>query len=301
MAVLNCKVYKEGNHWVANIPCFVEKKEDHSRRKDEKFDKFKVFYKEAFEKRISKKKIFDYIKDRFWETVEDICNDIPTDEELEVFYKRHVGNVRKRLQRYNHKAALSEWNYFITLTYDSEKMSADEFENKVRRSLSNFATRHKWKYMLVWEYGKEGGRLHLHALCNIPDGEMVGALQIRKDYSTKRHKWEFRTENTYFAKRFGRNDFQRLSDKVDYQRAIDYLKKYITKNNEFLVYSRGIPDCVEMVVDTEKDVYCIYQNCCFKAILYDGLFMSKEDIDEFIADFEAVELGLELEEVRFPI
>ena len=300
MAIFNCKVYKEGSHWVANIPCTVEKREYGGRSQDDCFEKFKGFYREAFEKRISRKKILEYIKERFWETMEDI-NDLISDEDLEAYYKRHVGNVRKRLQRYNRKAALGEWNYFVTLTYDSEKLTADEFEYQIRMTLSSFAYRHGWKYILVWEYGEKNQRLHLHALCFIPDGGMVGELQIRKDYSTKRHKWEFRTENTYFAKRFGRNDFQSIKDGSDYRRAVDYLKKYITKNNEFLVYSRGIPDCVEMVIDTEKDVFCIYNSCCLKAILYDGLFMSDEDINEFMTEFEPVELGLEYAEGMLPI
>ena len=156
--------------------------------------------------------------------------------------KRKLNNLYHRKKRFRRKAYLNRWNYFVTFTYDEDKHTADEFKAKLRKTLSNFHSRRGWRYMGVFERGEETGHLHFHALVYIPDGEMPGKLVEKEEYSTKRHCMEKRIENTFFARRYGINDFQPLNAvAVRYGKSIDYCLKYIGKTGERIVYSRGIP------------------------------------------------------------
>lgn len=65
--------------------------------------------------------------------------------------------------------------------------------------------------MGVFERAPETGRLHFHALLYVLDGEMIGTITEKQDYSTKQHKMQTTHENDFFAERFGRNDFAELS------------------------------------------------------------------------------------------
>jgi len=95
-------------------------------------------------------------------------------------------SMRVRIKRFERKAHMNRWNYFVTFTYDPKKQTEESFRKKLRKSLSNLHTRRGWKYMGVFEKGGENGTLHFHALIYVLDGEMIGTLIAKNEYSKKR-------------------------------------------------------------------------------------------------------------------
>lgn len=63
----------------------------------------------------------------------------------------------------------------------------------------------------------------------------------RNDYSFSTHKRQTINQNTYFLKRFGRNDFEPINDQTRMNDATAYLMKYMEKSGEKVVYSKGLP------------------------------------------------------------
>ena len=67
-------------------------------------------------------------------------------------------NLWKRIKRFRRKAHMYRWNYFVTFTYNPRKHTEESFRKKLRKCLSNLSTRKGWKYMGVWERGRESVR-----------------------------------------------------------------------------------------------------------------------------------------------
>ena len=119
----------------------------------------------------------------------------------------------------------------------------------------HFSARRDWRYMGAWERGELGQRLHFHALTYIPEGQMPGELEEHEDYSTKRHRREKSIQNSFFNERFGRSDFSAVNNACEVADSIKYMLKYISKNDEKIVYSRGLKTYfVSDVLD--EDILC---------------------------------------------
>ena len=133
--------------------------------------------------------------------------------------------------------------------------------------------------MGVFERAPETGRLHFHGLLYVPDGEMLGKLQEKTDYSTAQEKMQTRNENSFFAKYYGRNDFEEITEaQMEYGNSVDYILKYIGKTNERIVYSRGVPTEISLNL-TEKDVITELTNdFTYKVILFDDVVNWERDI-----------------------
>ena len=59
---------------------------------------------------------------------------------------------------------------------------------------------------------------------------------------SKTHRNKKTGQNTFFNKKFGRSDFEKIIKKPRaYLSAIEYILKYISKTGERIVYSRGLP------------------------------------------------------------
>ena len=58
------------------------------------------------------------------------------------------------------------------------------------------------------------------------------------NFTTRRR--QITKQNSFFAKRFGRNDFEKIEDKNRLGDALAYIMKYIEKSGEKIVYSRGL-------------------------------------------------------------
>ena len=187
-------------------------------------------------------------------------------------------NAYNRRKRFRRKAYLNDWNYFVTLTFNDELLNAEQFKQKVRKCLSNFHTRRNWRYMGVFEHSPEKNRLHFHAIMYIPEDEMPGEICEKKSYSPISGRVESRHENSFFAKRFGINDFAAIQpETLKYDGLINYILKYLEKQGERIIYSRGIPSeiCKEL---TCEDIIAGYFDYVTKFVLVDRVIDFKRDI-----------------------
>ena len=269
-----CNVYNDGSHFIATpkIPGekrFIKKKAKTMLDKD--FDRW---FLEAISTERSYKKQMAYIRAKVLEEYgfpgEELIKFL--DSYIEGKYKAKMKNIDLRKKRFRRKAYLNDWNYFVTFTYDSSKQSEESFKASLRKCLSNFHTRRNWRYMGVWEYGEKDKRLHFHALMFIPEGQMPGEIYERKDYSERKHKMIITHENSYFFKHYGKNDFQPITkESLKRGNTLDYILKYITKTNEKIVYSRGIPSEFTDIID-EDDIAVATIDFVVKYVLYDDIY-----------------------------
>lgn len=204
-------------------------------------------------RRMTRKQIFDELYDKYLslkpkEREKAITDDMrplfKTEEALQSFIEenchRRWRNVVVRRERFARKARNQNFQWFVTFTYADSKHTEDRFKQRLQETLRRLATRHNWLYMGVWERGKDTDRLHFHALVHIPDGEMVGEFEKVTDYNKKTGRQKTVIQNTYFAEKFGRNEFDDISFDRAYGKAIGYVMKYMGKQNVKAVYSRGL-------------------------------------------------------------
>lgn len=181
------------------------------------------------------------------------------EDDLQYFISRKMHNAYRasmaRLNRCKRRVALHGLDWFCTFTYDGNKMTEEQFSKKLLNTLRHFASRKGWKYMGAWERG-EKGRLHFHALLNIPEGTMSGEVQKRREYDPVRKKMVTCNINTFFEKTFGRNTFDKLSSiAMRYSKTAEYIVKYLEKDGGKLICSRGLDTFIETEVDSE-DIIC---------------------------------------------
>ena len=187
-------------------------------------------------------------------------------------------NLYARKKRFRRKGYLNKWNFFVTFTYDDGKQSEETFRKRLRVCLSHLHTRRGWRYMGVFERAPETGRLHFHGVFYIPEGEMIGKIEEKTDYSTAQGRMQTRHENGFFVKRFGRNDFEELNDmELKHGQTLNYVLKYIGKTGERIVYSRGIPTVIYCEVK-DDDIITEMQDYGTKYILWDDVISWERDI-----------------------
>lgn len=196
---------------------------------------------------------------------------------------RKFKNFIYRRLRCLRKLNLTEFNYFCTFTYDSKKMSEDDFRKSFSYFLQNKSSRDGWRYIGVWERGSENDRLHFHCLLNCDDSTLPGENVKKRKWSSKVRRMVSVVENSYLATRFGANDFSplNLEDADEYLDILNYLIKYIEKSGERLVYSRGLSQYFESYIDDEDDVVCIDYIHGVKMVLFDD-FANYNSKGEFI-------------------
>lgn len=273
------KVYKDGNHYVGRDVDTLHSTHNNSRgclTEEQRY--FDTQYSMLIKQRMTKSALSHNLKSAMLEQYPDMenCNKF-VEENIE----RKKQNFYLRLKRFRRKANLNLWNRFVTITYDSNKMSENEFKTKLRKCLSNLHSRRGWRYMGVFELGEENNRLHFHALMYIPNGEMVGDIVERKDYSTKQHKMQSTLTNTFFESKFGRSDFAELNQQeVANGSAIKYITKYLEKSGEKIVYSRGIPSEIYKYIENE-DVATEMFDFCKKYVFFDDVIDVDKDIMRF--------------------
>ena len=213
-------------------------------------DEFKRFYRQTVGMRWKKRR--KYVTDNMRPYFDN-------EDELGYFIGRKLHNAYRatmmRLNRCKRRVALHGLDWFCTFTYDDKKMTEEEFSKKLLNTLRHFASRKGWKYMGAWERG-ETGRLHFHALLNIPEGTMSGEVEKRREYDPVRRKMVTCNINTFFEKTFGRNTFDKLSSlAMRYSRTAEYIVKYLEKDGGRLICSRGLDTFIETEVDSE-DIIC---------------------------------------------
>lgn len=122
--------------------------------------------------------------------------------------------------------------------------------------------------MGVWERSPEKKRLHFHGIFYIPDGTLSGEMEDINSFNFTTRRRQITKQNSFFAKRFGRNDFEKIEDKNRLGDALAYIMKYIEKSGEKIVYSRGLAQFfISDVMD--EDIVCLYGMEEQKFLLYD--------------------------------
>ena len=135
--------------------------------------------------------------------------------------------------------------------------------------------------MGVFECGEVNGSVHFHALIYVPEGEMIGELIEKREYSTKSGERYTRCGNTFFDKYFCISDFQEVNPVLLKRGGTSrYLVKYIMKTGEKVVYSRGIPAeiCKEL---SDNDVVGTYFDFVTKYVLWDDVLDWERDIKNY--------------------
>jgi len=161
------------------------------------------------------------------------------------FYKSSQSfNARKK--RFINKAFCNSsiWNYFATFTYDPELFKDEnEFTEYMKKYLRRLAYRRKVKYMGAFEKSPVG-RTHLHVLMSLPD-DYVDLLKIEEEeyYDKRSGTVKSALISQTLKKNIGRCDFKDIySDSDDFIRVLDYICKYISKQENKILYSRGLRD-----------------------------------------------------------
>ncbi|MBQ8356225.1 MAG: hypothetical protein IJX39_00290 [Clostridia bacterium] len=272
-----CRVFHDGTNYVAHAPGRSPYAGVKRRPKKPHELAFRELYRStltgtrsvtadgvSFTPGISGKKQAQYIM----ETLEDTFGAIENWEKfVEEEFAREEHNYYVRKRRFCRKAFLNDWNYFVTFTYSDEKETEESFKRRLRRALSNLHSRRNWYYMGCFERS-EIGRLHFHGLFYIPPGQMVGKIREEKSYSTKRRRMQISFINSWFEKRFGRNDFEEITgDDVKRGPTLGYILKYIEKTGERIIYSRGIPTNIVAEISYDQCV-CEFFNFVRKWVLF---------------------------------
>lgn len=265
------KVYNDGGHYVAKWIDYAktELRTQHRKAYSSELDNlFDIYYVEAQRLGLRKVALENYLADKLTPY---------TEEDENVFdyvckrIKSKWHNLHARKKRFKRKADLNKWNYFVTFTYDDDKVNEEEFEKKLRKSLSNLHTRKRWRYMGVFERAPETGRLHFHGIFYIPDGEMISEIYLKRDYSTAKHEMQEIHCNKHFENRFGRNDFEELDDMaIKKGDTIDYILKYIGKSDEKVFYSRGIATDIVVELDV-RDLACEMDGYFRRYVVFDDV------------------------------
>ncbi len=273
------KIYNDGGHYIATR-CYRSqlKPVPHKAKREDIDILFDSLYTAAMQDGLKGDEMTAYIK----AGILLLFPDYPAlDKYIADKIERKLHNLYVRKKRFRRKANLNRWNYFVTFTYDDSKHDEDTFRKKLRCCLSHLHTRRGWRYMGVFERAPETGRLHFHGLLYIPDGEFIGTITEKTDYSTAQGKMQTTHENDFFQKAFGRNDFEELNEmELKHGQTLNYLLKYIGKTGERIVYSRGIPTEIYSKLN-ENDIVTEMDDYVTKYILFDNVISWERDIMHF--------------------
>jgi len=175
---------------------------------------------------------------------------------IEKFYDREKENLKNRKRLFKRKALSNEWNYFCTFTYDDKKHNEESFVKTLKKKLQNLHTNYGWLYMGCFERSSTN-RLHFHGILYVPNGAMKSKIREEIYYDTKAHKKAISYINVEFEDKLGRNDFKPIT-KADltFTHSLDYILKYIGKENQRIIYSRGIKDDIFALVDIDEALIC---------------------------------------------
>ena len=294
MPIKDAKIYNDGSHFIAippeNFTSGKHKKQPpKATTQDTKKQAFETAYKESMSlpKRERKKYIAERLQGEF-ETAEQAK--AYTAQNLE----RKKTNAAKRYMRLWRKVRLQQWNYFITFTFDGNKHTEESFRKSLSNTLKHLVSRKEWKYIGVWERGKDTERLHFHGIFVIPENGMIGTLEQVTDYDTRKHRKQTTFQNTHFLNKFGRNDFKEICEK-NVERSVKYLLKYIEKSGERLVYGGDLPTYIKSSI-LDEDIVCPTGIDDKKVILFDdftcidsdGVVRGKASSPEVLAQMPTV-------------
>lgn len=183
------------------------------------------------------------------------------------FERKHRNMVCRKIRLWR-KINQQTFNYFVTFTFDDRKHTEESFQKSLSTCLQHFSSRKGWLYIGAWERAPETGRLHFHGIFYVPEGAMSGKLEEVRDYDTRAKRMRTIQQNTFFAERFGRNEFRPIHHSSELPQMVQYLMKYIEKSGSKLVYSRGLYQYFETDI-MDEDIICPYGEEGRKFILFD--------------------------------
>ena len=258
MNLIGAKVYYDGSHWIAiphtERPPYKRKRRKRKRDKDETIEQFEKAFNNTPKDKKTKKK--EKLVKEFTPLFKD---ETEAADFVEKQFERLNRNRIERYKRMKRKAYLQQWSYFCTFTYSDEKHTEETFRKRLMNCLYHLASRNGWKYIGAWERGDKTERLHFHALIYIPPNGMVGKFEEHNDFNFKTHNRQITNQNTFFNGKFGRSDFNAISHQSEVEDSVYYMLKYITKNDERIVYSRGLKSYI--IADIlDEDIVCPYGN-----------------------------------------
>lgn len=274
MNLLAAKLYFDGSSWIAIPHTERPYRQKRQRKKPEKSEALQKF-EEQFNRTNGKR------KSRKAKLLSEFTPMFKDEEEATQFVEEHFNRLsRNRWERYKRlirRGYNYSWNYFCTFTYDSAKHTEESFRKSLMNTLYHLSNRKSWRYIGAWERGEEGQRLHFHALAYIPGNGMPGALEEHEDYSTKRRRREKSIQNSFFNERFGRSDFSKINNIYEVGDSIKYMLKYISKNDERIVYSRGMKTYIVSDI-LDEDILCRMgdEESGFKCILADDFTLIRD-------------------------
>jgi hypothetical protein len=243
---------------------------------DERDDFFEVLYQAHYKSGMKSDALFRRVYPTFAKNFGD--NMVSVDFVIQKI-KGKWQSYQERRTRFERKAYLNNWSYFITVTYDNKKMTERGFYKRLKKTMSNFAVRRGWKFMGVFERGKKSERLHFHALLYVLEGQMVGELVNKHDYSLSDKRLQWTNENTFFKETFGKNDFDVIDmHSLKNGKAMSYLLKYVGKTGNGVFYSRGIHDSFYADHDADEDFSISYiDKMITKCVLFDDIYVLTDD------------------------
>ena len=131
------KVYFDGSHYIA-IPHTEQPWK--RRKKDMRKDQNEEKAKKILESKINKVK-----SEKVRETVEEIDKEIKDIEKSKEIVKKVLNKGKRnrivRMTRLYRKVNLQQWTHFCTFTYDSEKLSEEDFKKKLLNCLRHLSSR----------------------------------------------------------------------------------------------------------------------------------------------------------------
>ncbi len=271
MPYKNCKIYSDGSNYIA-IPSENFSHGKQPSKSPRKEQPHKAEFETAYQasQALPRKERKDFITEQLKDCLK---TEKETTEFIEKQTERKKINAVKRRVRVFRKVHLQEWNYFVTFTYDGNKLDENTFKKKLMNTLKHLVSRKGWKYIGVWERSPEKQRLHFHGIFYIP--EMIGELKAVTDYDTVSHRKQTTYQNTHFLKHFGRNDFKALMP-YDIDRSVRYILKYIEKSGERLCYGGKLPTYIKGHI-LDDDVLCPYGIADKKLLLFDDFTCIDDD------------------------
>lgn len=195
---------------------------------------------------------------------------------LDKYKQAQYKNLIARKQRFRNKAYNNDWNYFVTFTYNDKLHNEDTFKDCLKMTLHTLSTRHNWKYMGVFERSASE-RLHFHGLVYVPPNKMIGELIEKEDFNFSLRKRKKVLINSIINEKIGRNTFDPIDkESFDFFIQLGYILKYIGKNNERIMYSRGLKDFEFRLIDFDDCMICKVNDTSLSYILFEDFLESSE-------------------------
>ncbi|MDR1093519.1 MAG: hypothetical protein LBL66_05160 [Clostridiales bacterium] len=233
---------------------------------------FDWYFLDALKKGLKGEKQAAYVKDGLLDNFGEFDG---IDDYIADTTKRKLCSYHGRRRRFRRKTFLNDWTHFVTVTYDDKRDTPETFRQRLKKCFSNLHTRKGWKYMGVFEYSPAPkNRLHFHALVYIPDGGMTGTVKKVRRFNFEKHRMVDCWENSRFKAEFGINDFSpiegiEISWRNIANKTVDYILKYMVKNEEKIFYSRAVPECR-------------YEDIDFAGSVIDGI---KKELSDFVCQY----------------